>query len=334
MASDETPAASPDDSRGPITVASSDVDEATEKVGEVFHPHRLTRVGAVDQFHAELSAVSAGPMVSGRLRYNSNSDLYCPSIEGYHVNIPLTGQLLSISDGQPTTVLPNNAAVYRTGTDAQIISPENSRLNLFAVKFERHAMHATLQDLLGRQVDEPIRFSGVLDLSCLDGRAWWTLLANTHRSQSLGSIMRDPRMAGPLTASLMIGLITLTDHQFSDELHGPVAVGAPSVVIRAVEFINAHAAEPLTIADIAGAVGLSVRALQRSFRRYTETSPMHVLRDVRLHRAHDDLRFGDPSVTSVTTIANRWGFTNHGRFSQEYRKAYGVSPAETLRKRP
>ncbi|MCF7551557.1 AraC family transcriptional regulator [Pseudonocardia sp. WMMC193] len=314
-----------------IRVASSDVEEATEQVGRVFHPHRLTRVGAVDHFHADLDAVAVGPMVSGRLRYNSSSDLYCPVIDGYHVNVPLTGRLLSISDGRPTTVLPSCAALYGAGADARILSPEHSKLNIFAVKIERHALHATLQSMLGRQVGEPIRFVGGLDLSGPDGRAWWTLLANTHRSQFLGSMMRDPRMAGPLASSLMTGLLALADHQFSDELRAPVTAAAPAVVARANEYIEAHLAEPLTIADIAAAVGLSTRALQRTFQRHTDTSPMQVLRTMRLRRAHEDLCAGDPGTTSVTTIATRWGFTNHGRFAQDYRKTYGTSPSETLR---
>ncbi|BBG05499.1 MULTISPECIES: AraC-like ligand-binding domain-containing protein [Pseudonocardia] len=91
------------DPSGSIRVASSDVEEATERVGQVFHPHQLTRVGPVSHFHADLNAVSVGAMVSGRLRYNSNSDLYCPNIDGYHVNVPLTGRLLSISRGRRTT---------------------------------------------------------------------------------------------------------------------------------------------------------------------------------------------------------------------------------------
>lgn len=316
---------------GSVSLASSDVDEATEKVGEVFHPHRLTRVGPVNRFHAALDAVSVGAMVSGRLRYNSNSDLHCPTIDGYHVNVPLTGKLLSISRGVSTPVLPDKAAVYSTGADARILSPEHSRLNLFAVKFARSAVHETLQDLLGRQIEEPVRFRGVLDLSSPDGRAWWTLLVNTHRSQLLGSMMRDPRMAAPLTQSVMTGLLTLTENQFSAELQAPVAACAPSMVARAIEFIHASAGEPLTVADIARAVGLNVRTLQRSFHRHAGTSPMQFLRDVRMRRAHEDLLAGDPGVTSVTVIAARWGFTNHGRFAQDYRRAYGTSPSETLR---
>ncbi|MGW5148539.1 hypothetical protein [Rhodococcus koreensis] len=51
----------------------------------MFHPHELTRVGTVSRFEADLQAVATNSMVTGQVRYNSNSDLFCPSIDGYHV---------------------------------------------------------------------------------------------------------------------------------------------------------------------------------------------------------------------------------------------------------
>ena len=38
-----------------------------------------------------------------------------------------------------------------------------------------------------------------------------------------------------------------------------------------------------------------------------------------------------PAVATVAMIANRWGFTHLGRFSTDYRAAYGTSPSRTLR---
>jgi transcriptional regulator GlxA family with amidase domain len=35
---------------------------------------------------------------------------------------------------------------------------------------------------------------------------------------------------------------------------------------------------------------------------------------------------------SVTEVALSWGFSHMGRFSQEYRKAFGERPIETRRK--
>jgi hypothetical protein len=45
---------------------------------------------------------------------------------------------------------------------------------------------------------------------------------------------------------------------------------------------------------------------EAGFQRYAGRSPMAYLRDVRLARAHEDLRAADPSLTTVGRIAHRW----------------------------
>jgi AraC-like DNA-binding protein len=52
---------------------------------------------------------------------------------------------------------------------------------------------------------------------------------------------------------------------------------------------------------------------------------------VRLHRAHQELRTTDPNHgDTVTTIATRWGFYHHSRFTTLYRHTYGINPRHTL----
>jgi transcriptional regulator GlxA family with amidase domain len=58
---------------------------------------------------------------------------------------------------------------------------------------------------------------------------------------------------------------------------------------------------------------------------------MACLREIRLRRAHEDLRAADPSATTVAAIARRWGFAHMGRFAREYQAAYGQTPSATLR---
>ncbi|MBT2504254.1 helix-turn-helix transcriptional regulator, partial [Curtobacterium sp. ISL-83] len=100
----------------------------------------------------------------------------------------------------------------------------------------------------------------------------------------------------------------------------------------AVAFIHEHAAEPLTVADIADAAGLSVRGLQESFQRELNATPMNYLREVRLRHAHSDLLKADPDVTTVAEIASTWGFGHMGRFSHEYFNQFGEYPKRTLRR--
>ncbi|MEV0976202.1 helix-turn-helix transcriptional regulator [Streptomyces sp. NPDC049915] len=99
---------------------------------------------------------------------------------------------------------------------------------------------------------------------------------------------------------------------------------------RAVAHIEDHAHRPLTVADIAAAAHVTVRALQYAFRRHLDTTPLGYLRRVRLAHVHQELRAADPAETTVGDIAARWGFAHPGRFAALYREAYGTSPSSTL----
>lgn len=100
----------------------------------------------------------------------------------------------------------------------------------------------------------------------------------------------------------------------------------------AVEFLHAHASEPLTVMDIGRAADLSVRALQESFQRMFETTPMNYLREIRMRRAHADLLAADQGTVTVGQVATQWGFTHMGRFSNAYLRRFGEYPRTTLRR--
>jgi AraC-like DNA-binding protein len=107
--------------------------------------------------------------------------------------------------------------------------------------------------------------------------------------------------------------------------------GRPAVLRRALAYIDDHADQPVTVADIAAAAHVTVRALQYAFRRHLGTTPLAQLRRVRLTHAHHELVAADPgSGVTVTEIAARWGFHHPGRFASLYRDTYRRAPHETL----
>ncbi|GLZ55703.1 helix-turn-helix transcriptional regulator [Actinomycetospora sp. NBRC 106378] len=106
----------------------------------------------------------------------------------------------------------------------------------------------------------------------------------------------------------------------------------PAALRRAVEYIEAHAGEDVTLDEIAQAARVGPRALQLAFNRHRGGSPMAYLRQVRLLRAHRALEAADPTRgDTVAAIAAQWGFANPGRFATMYRATYGISPSRTLR---
>jgi transcriptional regulator GlxA family with amidase domain len=106
----------------------------------------------------------------------------------------------------------------------------------------------------------------------------------------------------------------------------------PQTLRRALAFIDEHAAETISLTEIAHAAGLSSRGLQATFRRNLNTTPLAYLRAVRLERAHRDLVEAEPEAgPNVAKVAARWGFNHLGRFATAYRRRFKVYPSQTLR---
>ncbi|MFF7355843.1 MULTISPECIES: AraC family transcriptional regulator [Streptomyces] len=105
----------------------------------------------------------------------------------------------------------------------------------------------------------------------------------------------------------------------------------PQMLRRALAYIDDHAGQPVTVADIAAAAHVTARALQYAFRRHLDTTPLAHLRRVRLAHAHHDLVAAHPGGgETVTSIAARWGFHHPGRFAALYRNTYRRTPHATL----
>src|SRR5262245_57951943 len=102
-------------------------------------------------------------------------------------------------------------------------------------------------------------------------------------------------------------------------------------VKRARQYIGAHLHDAMTIGHVAAAAGVAHRTLYKHFHEVSGVSPMRYARDCRFAQAREALLQAGPR-DSVTTIAVQWGFCHLGRFSVEYRKRYGETPSETLRK--
>ncbi len=161
-------------------------------------------------------------------------------------------------------------------------------------------------------------------------RAWHRALDYATATLASPDSAQQPLVVAgvaPLLASAMLECFpsTVTD----PDLAGDPAI--PETLRDAVSFIHRNAAGDVGINDIAAAVHLTPRAVQYLFRRRLDTTPTEYLRRVRLSRAHQELLAGTPPTTTVTQIAQRWGFAHTGRFAVQYRQAYGQSPHTTLR---
>lgn len=90
--------------------------------------------------------------------------------------------------------------------------------------------------------------------------------------------------------------------------------------------------EPLHIDHICRAAGVSQRTLRNAFQEIHGSPPYRHLRTMRMGEARKALLSPASSTQTVTEVAMHFGFLELGRFSVEYRRAFGECPSATLRR--
>ena len=102
---------------------------------------------------------------------------------------------------------------------------------------------------------------------------------------------------------------------------------------RAMEFIEAHLAEPISLEDMAASAGVTRMHFAAQFRLAMGTSPHEYLRRRRIERAKPYLLNGDKTILDVALAC---GFRSHAHFGSVFKRLVGASPngwrAERLKK--
>lgn len=103
------------------------------------------------------------------------------------------------------------------------------------------------------------------------------------------------------------------------------------VVNRVRERVLASPLCPPTIAELCQELRISRRSLNHAFVRVLGITPISYMRNIRLNRVRAALLQEDPSHSTISQIALRWGFWHMSLFSRYYRELFGELPSETRR---
>ncbi|MFC6157341.1 helix-turn-helix domain-containing protein [Kribbella jiaozuonensis] len=142
------------------------------------------------------------------------------------------------------------------------------------------------------------------------------------------AVRTSPLVLASLSQLLASSVLAAFPNSATTDGDGPDA--RPPTVRRAMAFMESNLDQPITIADIATAAGVTVRAVQTAFQRHLGTTPLAQLRLLRLAEVHSELQAADPTRHTVAEIAARWGFHHHGRMAAAYLELYGELPSTTL----
>jgi AraC-like DNA-binding protein len=144
---------------------------------------------------------------------------------------------------------------------------------------------------------------------------------------------RRPRGATQSWQNVLIAyVVEHVPHNFIGQLRRAETTVVHRCARRARDFMHANLENPITLADMASAARCSPRQLQLTFRSCFGTTPMAMLKRLRLEAAATRLANGD--CHSVTDAALSVGYSNLGRFAREFRRQFGSRPSEVARFEP
>ncbi|OYO25046.1 AraC family transcriptional regulator [Enemella dayhoffiae] len=301
-----------------------DVDRARTEIGQLFCPHEL-RPGrsGVD---VRLAAHRSGPVGVVGLDYGHLVRITPGALETFYlVMVPLGGRA-RIDHGNDRIVSdPSVAAVLSPVEQVDMLWGERNPQLLCWL--ERSAIEREVALLTDGSVSGPVRFQTELRINQPGVRPW---LAQVRRLWQ--ELSRDQAQVRHWERSVLTSLLTTQPHNHSVAISH--AGGDAATVRRATAWMEARIGQAISMPQVAASVGVGVRQLQKAFRAELDDSPAAWLKQRRMILARERLQAALPGSTTVTSIASGLSINHLGRFSTEYREAFGESPSDTLNRLP
>jgi AraC family transcriptional regulator, ethanolamine operon transcriptional activator len=104
------------------------------------------------------------------------------------------------------------------------------------------------------------------------------------------------------------------------------------IIGRAVSEIIARPAGVLPVAALCRTAGASEATLRHAFLKRFGLPPARFMKAYRLNGARKDLGQIDSRETTISDVANKWGFWHLGQFAKDYRLWFGELPSEACRR--
>jgi AraC-like DNA-binding protein len=314
-----------------VVFETADLDEARERVGRIFCPHKLAYVHRSRPMHARQHVARVGGLALSYVGYGAEVEIDPGRLESFFlIHLVHSGRCEIRAGGEAVMGGPAMGSVT-TATRPLAMRWSEDCAHL-VLKIERVALERHLADLLGAPVARPIEFRAALPTGEGPGAGFRRVIAFVADELDAedGSLLASPLGVARIEQMLLTGLLAAQPHSYSAMLAALASPAAPRHVVRAQDYIRANADRPITVGELAAVAGVGARTLYEGFRRFRGTTPMAFLKAIRLERVRAELEAAPPE-TGVTAIALKWGFVHLGRFAHDYRRRYGELPSETLR---
>ena len=302
-----------------------------DQLGEVYSgPHVRYLRSKAGPFHSQMKKA-----VLGQLKFHTNHHESSLVIEGEN-----PGDLVAIGFQSPKS-MPRlmlgesftNADVFLAGPRAEHLAtvlPGQHTLQIF--------MPAKIleDELASRLNQDPFDFMNqryllrlgqhrvreLIDIVALSFQAAHDLIGFAPSTEAVAQMQKT-------LVEQVVSVLTAEENDLFRE--HPSFSSAGWMLLQAREYFEQHEGNPVRLADVCQAVGVSQRALQVAFAEGLKISPMRYLKLRRLQSVRERLQRTSVDEMTVTLAAREAGFVDLSRFSRDYKNLFGHLPSETRR---
>lgn len=277
-----------------------------EAVGRMAAEHFLQRGYRHFAFFGARAAAYSEGREAGYREVLSQQGLGCASLYGAEIQGPRARwELAAKTVGRWLASLPKPVAVFASHDEKALLLSETCRE-------------------YGLAVPEEVALLGVDDDELACEQACPTLSSIKLPTQVMGfevAKMLDVLMAGADRAKdLLVQPVGVEARQSTD-----ILAIADAEVSTAMRFINDHAADRITIAQVVKATGVCRRVLERRFRSVLGRTLLQEVHRVRLERAKELLA---KTAMSVPKVARSSGFRDNYHLWSVFRQKLSTTPAD------
>ncbi len=258
----------------PNEVSEPDFGLFRDTLNRHFYP---ARIEALDRRPAvrepRVAAVHLSLTTIGYVQPGQTASVDPGDLSAYHVNVALSGSVVSRCGDQETVASPRVAAVFSPRRHTSLPRWDADAAQL-SIKFARTRAEEELAGLLGRPVVKPIDFRLALPIDDGPGRRWTSVLSALLQAVDASGGPMHLHHLELLERSLISGLLLSQAHSYSEQLATDAQKPAPqSVLDRAIDEIERAPDRGFTVGDLAKLSGVSARSLQYAFQDRYQISP-------------------------------------------------------------
>ncbi|TCK16399.1 AraC family transcriptional regulator [Marinobacterium mangrovicola] len=290
-----------------------------------FADHRLIQRGSRSANVSSLRYKAFGPLQIAEYSSGSSMEVRIPNLDdAYHLQIVLSGEGHCVFDGTSLPIQAGDSIMLTPGTEYTLgYSRDCVQLS---VRIPLEFLHQSAREFGYFTAGGPIRFipRGVNVIN--EGP-----IRHLLRDVLEFDVRNTSERAQLYYAKLLCHGI-LQSHESGICLNDRVNPSEHRHIAQIRNYVLDHLTEDIGIGDLVELCRISRKSLYNLFEKETGQTPSTYIRQLKLETIYSELSGDDRNIRNVTEVALKYGFTNLGRFSAQYREHIGELPSETLRR--